>query len=304
MKPKHFLTLTDLSSEELHYLMERAQFMKSNIRLNSHSKLMSGMTMAMLFEKTSTRTRVSFEVAASQFGGHALFLAPGDSQLSRGEPLSDTARVLSRMADLIVMRTSSQERLLTVASNSGVPVINAMSNEFHPCQLLADIFTFIEKRGSIRNANVAWIGDGNNVCHSWIHAASQFDFNLRIASPKGYSPNHEILNASCGRAHIIEDITAAVRGCDVVVTDTWFSIGQENDKTERKKAFSDYSVTAELMSVADPNALFMHCLPAYRGNEVTADVIDGLQSVVWDEAENRLHTQKALIEFLLQDKDK
>jgi len=273
--------------------------MKNNMRSESHSKLMSGMTVALLFEKTSTRTRVSFEVATSQLGGHALFLAPGDSQLSRGESLSDTARILSRMTDLIVMRTSTQERLLTVASNSQVPVINAMSDDFHPCQLLADIFTFIEKRGSIRDANVAWVGDGNNVCRSWIHAASQFGFNLRIASPKGYSPDTKMLDLALGKATIIEDITTAVTGCDLVVTDTWFSIGQEDDKIKRKEAFSGYCVTNELMSAANSDALFMHCLPAYRGNEVTADVIDGPQSVVWDEAENRLHTQKALIEFLL-----
>ncbi len=299
MKTKHFLTLIDLKSEELHDLMERTRFMKNNMRSESHSKLMSGMTVALLFEKTSTRTRVSFEVATSQLGGHALFLAPGDSQLSRGESLSDTARILSRMTDLIVMRTSTQERLLTVASNSQVPVINAMSDDFHPCQLLADIFTFIEKRGSIRDANVAWGGDGNNVCRSWIHAASQFGFNLRIASPKGYSPDTKMLDLALGKATIIEDITTAVTGCDLVVTDTWFSIGQEDDKIKRKEAFSGYCVTNELMSAANSDALFMHCLPAYRGNEVTADVIDGPQSVVWDEAENRLHTQKALIEFLL-----
>jgi ornithine carbamoyltransferase len=301
MKPRHFLTLFDLSSTELNHLMNRAALMKANLHSSSYTNLMAGMTMVMLFEKTSTRTRVSFEVAASQFGGHTLFLAPGDSQLSRGEPLSDTARIISSMADLIVMRTSAHDRVMTMAEYSSVPVINAMSDSFHPCQLLADVLTFIEKRGQIQDANVAWIGDGNNVCHSWIHAAHQFGFDLRLACPSGYHPDKAVLEAAKGKVHIAANPHSAVSGCDLVVTDTWFSIGRETQEKEEKiKAFSGYCVTDALLQAAQPDAIFMHCLPAYRGTEVSASVIDGPQSAVWEEAENRLHAQKALIEFLLE----
>ena len=300
MKPRHFLTLLDLSSNELNHLMERAALIKANLHSRSAAGLMTGMTMAMLFEKTSTRTRVSFEVAASQFGGHALFLAPGDSQLSRGEPLSDTARIISSMADLIVMRTSAHDRVMTMAAYSRVPVINAMSDDFHPCQLLADVLTFIEKKGQIQDAKVAWIGDGNNVCHSWIHAAHQFGFDLQLACPPGYHPDKAVLDTANGKARIVSNPQTAISGCDLVVTDTWFSIGRETEKEERLKAFAGYCVTDALLQTAQPDALFMHCLPAYRGTEVSAEVIDGPQSVVWEEAENRLHAQKALIEFLLE----
>jgi ornithine carbamoyltransferase len=299
MKPRHFLTLLDLSSDELNYLMERAVLMKTNINSNSSATLMAGMTMAMLFEKASTRTRVSFEVAASQFGGHTLFLTSEDSQLSRGEPLSDTARIISSMTDLIVMRTSAHNRVMTIAEHSQVPVINGMSDDFHPCQLLADVLTFIEKRGQIEDAKVAWIGDGNNVCHSWIHAAYKFGFDLQLACPPGYHPDKVVLGAANGKARIATNPWTAVSGCDLVVTDTWFSIGHETNKEERLKAFAGYGVTEALLQTAHPDALFMHCLPAYRGTEVSAEVIDGPQSVVWEEAENRLHAQKALIEFLL-----
>jgi ornithine carbamoyltransferase len=301
MKPRHFLTLLDLSSNELNHLMKRAAMMKANLHSEPSTTLMTGMTMAMLFEQTSTRTRVSFEVAASQFGGHALFLAPGDSHLSRGEPLSDTARVISSMTDLIVMRTSAHDRIMTVAAHSRVPVINAMSDDFHPCQLLADVLTFIEKKGHIQDAKVAWIGDGNNVCHSWIHAAHQFGFDLQLACPPGYHPDKAILDTANGKARIAKNLESAVSGCDLVVTDTWFSMGREAEKEERLKAFAGYCVTNALLQIAQPNALFMHCLPAYRGTEVSAEVIDGPQSVVWEEAENRLHAQKALIEFLLEE---
>jgi ornithine carbamoyltransferase len=260
---------------------------------------MKGMTMAMIFEKPSTRTRVSFEVAASQFGGHALFLAPEASQLSRGEPLSDTARIISSMANLIIMRTYGHDRIITVAQHSSVPVINAMSDSFHPCQLLADVLTFIEKKGHIRDAKVAWVGDGCNVCHSWIYAAHQFGFDLRLACPSGYEPSEGVLATANGRAQLMSDPESAVSGCDLVVTDSWVGVGEESEKEVRLKAFSGYCVTNALMDHAQPDAIFMHCLPAYRGTEVSAEVIDGPQSVIWEEAENRLHAQKALIEFLL-----
>ena len=261
---------------------------------------MTGMTMAMLFEKASTRTRVSFEVAASQFGGHTLFLTSEDSQLSRGESLSDTARIISSMTDLIVMRTSAHNRVMTMAAHSQVPVINAMSDDFHPCQLLADVLTFIEKKGQIRDAKVAWIGDGNNVCHSWIHAAHQFGFDLQLACPSGYHPEKAVLEVANGRARIATSPKTAISGCDLVVTDTWFSIGRETETEERLKAFAGYCVTDALMQTAQPDALFMHCLPAYRGTEVSAEVIDGPQSVVWEEAENRLHAQKGLLWWLYE----
>jgi ornithine carbamoyltransferase len=300
MKPRHFLTLLDFSANELNQLIKQAALMKANLQTEAYINLMAGMTMVMLFEKTSTRTRISFEVAASQFGGHALFLAPGDSQLSRGESLSDTARIISSMADLIVMRTSSHERIMTMAAHSEVPVINAMSDDFHPCQLLADVLTFIEKKGQIRDARVAWIGDGNNVCHSWIHAAYKFGFDLQLACPQGYYPNKSVLDVADGKARMVVNPHDAVSGCDLVVTDTWFSIGQEREKEERLKSFAGYCVTDDLLQAAQPDALFMHCLPAYRDIEVTSEVIDGPQSVVWEEAENRLYTQKALIKFCLE----
>ncbi len=300
MEPRHFLTLLDFNPDELDQLIRRATELKASLNPRTTVSLMAGMTIAMLFEKTSTRTRVSFEVAASQFGGHVLFLAPSDSQLSRGESLSDTARIISSMVDIIVMRTGAHHRVTTMAQFSSVPVINAMSDDFHPCQLLADVLTFVEKRGAIRDARVAWIGDGNNVCHSWINAANQFGFDLKLSCPADYRPNTAVLERAKGRAQMVIDPYAAASGCDLIVTDTWFSIGQEAEKEERLKAFEGYSVTESLLQAAHPDALFMHCLPAYRGVEVSAEVLDGPQSVVWEEAENRLHAQKALIEFLLK----
>ena len=300
MSTRHFLSLLDLSSTELNNIIERARVVKDTFASKSQKRLMEGMTMVMLFEKASTRTRISFEVATAQFGGHTLFLDPGFSQLSRGESLSDTARVISSMANLIVMRTYAHDRISLVAENSKVPVINAMSDSFHPCQLLADVLTFIEKRGQIRDAKVAWVGDGNNVCHSWIHAAHQFGFDLRLACPTGYEPNAAILEVASERVKLMNTPGTAVSGCDLVVTDTWLSIGSESEKEERLKAFSGFCVTNDLMQTAKPDALFMHCLPAYRGTEVSSEVLDGPQSVIWEEAENRLHAQKALIEFLIE----
>ncbi len=255
--------------------------------------------LGMVFEKSSTRTRVSFETAMAQFGGHAVFLSPRDTQLGRGEPIEDTARVLSRMVDIVMIRTYEHEKIELFATYSRVPVINALTDMYHPCQLLADMQTFFEHRGDIRGRTVAWIGDGNNMCHSYINAARQFDFRLHIACPEGYEPNRHILEAAGDHVGIIRDPLAAAHGADLVVTDVWASMGQEDEQEQRKHAFSPYQVTREIMAAADPDAIFMHCLPAHRGEEVSADVIDGPQSVVWDEAENRLHSQKALLELLL-----
>ena len=298
MTRRHFLSLLDFSSSELHELLDRARRLKAELNQGRQVDLMQGKTLAMLFEKASTRTRLSFEIAINQLGGSALFLSPGDSQMSRDESLVDTARVLSSMADLIAMRTLAHERLETVAEHSRIPVINAMSDKLHPCQLLADVLTFIEHRGPIAQSQVAWVGDGNNVCHSWINAARQFTFDLRIATPSGYEPDPSILGIQRERVFLTDDPQQAVDGADLVVTDTWTSIGMESERAEREAALSDYCVTEDLMKNANTDALFMHCLPAYRGKEVVAAVIDGPQSVVWDEAENRLHAQKGLIQML------
>jgi ornithine carbamoyltransferase len=255
--------------------------------------------LAMIFEKSSTRTRLSFETGMVQLGGHAFFLSPHDTQIGRGEPIADTARVLSRMADIIMTRTFGHEIAEELARYSRVPVINGLTDRFHPCQLLADIQTYIEHRGDIRGRTVAWIGDGNNVCNSFIEAAGLFDFKLNIACPKGYEPPAEIVKLAGGRANIDHDPLAAARNADLLVTDVWASMGREKEQKARVKAFAGYQVDKKIMAAAKPDALFMHCLPAHRGEEVSADVIDGPQSVVWDEAENRLHAQKALLEYLL-----
>jgi ornithine carbamoyltransferase len=242
---------------------------------------------------------VSFEAGMAQLGGSTMFLSPRDTQLDRGEPVEDMARVMSRMVDVIVIRANSHAMIERFAAHSQVPVINALSDLHHPCQLLADIQTYVELRGDIRGKTVAWIGDGNNVCNSWVHAAARFDFHLNVASPAGYGPNPDITAYCAGRVTLTADPVTAVRDASIVVTDTWASMGQEAEKAARTKAFQGYQVGSALMRQAKPDAVFMHCLPAYRGNEVAAAVIDGPQSVVWDEAENRLHAQKALLEFLL-----
>ena len=299
MSIRHFLTLFDLSSNELIDLIDRAQVIKNTHVASDLGTLMSGMTMVMLFEKVSTRTRISFEIAATQFGGHTLFLESQHSQLSRGESLSDTSRVISSMADLIVMRTFTHDRIVTLAEFSSVPVINAMSDSYHPCQLLADVLTFTEKKGSIRDAKISWVGDGNNVCHSWINAAVKFNFDLQLACPPRYEPDPNILEVAKNRVKLLHSPKEAVARSDLVVTDTWRSIGSEVDKAQIKQDFYGFTVTNSLMELAHEDALFMHCLPAYRGEEVSAEVIDGPQSVVWEETENRLHAQKALMEFLI-----
>ena len=299
MSVRHFLTLLDLDPGELEALIRRAIELKRMHYAGETHQPLAGKTLAMVFEKSSTRTRVSFEVGMAQLGGHALFLSPRDTQLGRGEPVEDTARVLSRMVDGIMIRTFEHDKIERFAEHSRVPVINALTDLYHPCQLLADIQTYIEHRGEIRGRTVAWIGDGNNMCHSYINAARQFGFRLRIACPEGYEPDTEILAAAGDQASIVRDPREAAAGADLVVTDVWASMGQEEEQAARERAFADYQVTDEIMAAAGKDALFMHCLPAHRGEEVAASVIDGPQSVVWDEAENRLHAQKALLELLL-----
>jgi len=294
---RHFLKLSDFTATELDALIRRAIALKRPARRGKRP--LAGRTLAMIFAKSSTRTRVSFEVAMEQLGGHALFLSPRDIQLGRGEPLADTARVISSMCDGIMVRNDSQADQEEIAQHSRVPVINGLSDLHHPCQLLADVQTFVEKRGAIRGATVAWIGDGNNVCNSWIEAAGLFDFTLRIACPDGYAPAASVLKAAGSRARVLRDPVEAAAKADLVVTDVWTSMGQEEDRAARHQAFEPYRVDGALMRRAGREALFMHCLPAHRGEEVTADVIDGPQSLVWQEAENRLHAQKALLELLL-----
>ncbi len=296
---RHFLSLLDFSSKELRMLVERAMTLKAILRRREPHEYLRGRSLALIFEKSSTRTRVSFEAGITQLGGNSMFLAPAELQLGRGEPLEDTARVVSRMVDAIVIRTHEHAKLEAFAAHSQVPVINALTDRFHPCQLLADIQTYFELRGDIRGRSVAWVGDGNNVCHSWINAARQFDFTLRVATPKGYEPDADIVAAAGQAVKMSHDPQETVAGADLVVTDTWASMGQEAEKETRTQAFSGFRVDTALMNGAHPDALFMHCLPAYRGLEVASDVIDGPQSAVWDEAENRLHAQKALLEFLL-----
>ena len=297
MSTRHFLTLMDLSRDELHAIIQRAIALKNSPML--HNDSLQHKTLAMIFEKSSTRTRVAFEVAMTQLGGSSLFLSTDDTQLGRGEPLEDTARVISRMVDFVTIRTFEHSKLELFAQHSRVPVINALSDDYHPCQLLADMQTFVEHRGDITGRTVTWVGDGNNMCNSYIGAARQFDFHLRIACPEGYEPDPQILATNADRCEIVRDPRKAVEGADLVVTDTWISMGQEEEKARREKAFAGYRVDRAMMGRAAPGALFLHCLPAYRGKEVADEVIDAPDSVVWDEAENRMHAQKALLEFLL-----
>ena len=297
---RHFLTLRDLTTNELRGLLGRASELKKQPVHPDTADLLRSRAMVLIFEKSSTRTRVSFEVACAQFGGKSIFLSPTDSQMSRGESVSDTARIVSSMADLIVMRTGAHDRVVTMADHSRVPVINALSDDFHPCQLLADLQTFTEHRGDITGARVAFVGDGrSNVCHSWINAAAMMGFSLRIGTPGKYRPKSEVLALAGHSCEVIDDVYAAVAQANLVITDTWAGMGQEQEKAERLAALSPFQVSAHVMAEAAKDALFMHCLPAYRGQEVTAEVLDGPQSVIWDEAENRLHAQKALIELLL-----
>lgn len=296
---QHFLTLLDIDPANLKKIIQRASELKTMQHAAQRFTPLEGKVMGMIFDKSSTRTRVSFETAMAQFGGHAIFLSPRDTQLGRGEPIEDSARVLSRMVDVIMIRTFGHENIERFAAYSGVPVINALTDMYHPCQLLADVQTFVEHRGNIEGKTIAWIGDGNNMCHSYINAARQFDFKLRIATPSGYEPDANIMHAAGDRVHLCTEPAEAVQGADMVATDVWASMGQEEEQRQREKSFAGFQVTAELMARANTDALFTHCLPAHRGEEVAADVIDGPQSVVWDAAENRLHSQKALLEYLL-----
>jgi ornithine carbamoyltransferase len=295
---RHFLTLLDMSSEELARLIRRGMELKAIRTAGRLHEPLKNRVLAMVFEKSSTRTRVSFEVAMAEFGGHAIFLSPRDTQLGRGEPIEDSARVLSRMAHAIMVRTYEHEKLERLADYATVPVINGLTDLHHPCQLLADMQTYHEHRGSIRGRTVAWIGDGNNMCHSYIHAARQYDFVLRVATPPGYDPEPEVL-AEGSRVELLRDPLRAASDADLVVTDVWASMGQEDEARARREAFVNFEINAQVMSRAKSNALFMHCLPAHRGEEVSAEVLESAQSVVWDEAGNRLHAQKALLEFLL-----
>jgi len=300
MNPRHFISLLDLTSDEFRGLIHRAIELK--IHRNPDYQPLKGQVLAMIFEKSSTRTRISFEAGMSHFGGSALFLSPRDTQLGRGEPLQDSAKVISSMVDCIMLRTNSHETVTTFAQYSRVPVINGLTDEQHPCQLLADMQTYFEQRGDIQGKIVTWIGDGNNMCHSYIHAATVLDFTLHIASPAGYMPDAAIVAAAGERVKFFNTSIAAATGADLIVTDVWASMGQEEEQQQREIAFKDYQVDTKVMQAAHQDALFMHCLPAHRGEEVSAEVIDGVQSVIFPEAENRLHAQKALLEFLLRKK--
>lgn len=305
MHTRHFLQFKDFELPEYEHLFERARILKTKRARGELYQPLHGKTLAMIFEKNSTRTRVSLEAGMNQLGGSAMFLSPRDTQLSRGEPIEDVAQVISRMVDMVMIRTFEQSIIERFASHSRVPVINGLTNEYHPCQILADIFTYMERRGSIRGKTVAWVGDSNNVCNSWLQAAKLFDFNFHVACPPGYELEPE-RGESYASMHLecFADPHDAVSGADLVTTDVWTSMGYEKEKEERKKVFANFRVDEEMMALAQSNALFMHCLPAHRGEEVAAEVIDGPQSVVWDEAENRLHTQKALMEYLLLGKIK
>lgn len=300
MATRHFTSLFDCTPAELNYLIQRAIQLKQDLKQapQRHFEPFKNRVLGMIFEKSSTRTRVSFEAAMAQCGGHAIFLSPRDTQLGRGESIEDTARVLSRMVDAIMIRTFAHQNIEQMAAHSQVPVINALSDSGHPCQVLADMQTYYEHRGSIQGHKVAWLGDGNNMCASYIQAAIQFDFELTIACPPGYGPDPALVALAGSRVRITQDPQAAARDAQLLVTDVWASMGKEDELAQRKLALSPYQINSALMQLAQPNAVFMHCLPAHRGEEVAADVIDGPQSIVWDESENRLHAQKALLEFL------
>jgi ornithine carbamoyltransferase len=302
---RHFLQFRDLSREELEHVFARTRWIKDKFKRYERYWPLEDRTLVMIFEKQSTRTRLSFEAGMHQLGGSAIFVNTRDSQLGRGEPVEDAAQVISRMCDLVMIRTFEQDIVERFARNSRVPVINGLTNEYHPCQILADIYTFIEHRGDIRGRTVAWIGDSNNVCNTWLQAAEVFGFNVHVSTPPGYEVEPERAGLY-GDDHYEEfaDPMDAVKGADLVTTDVWTSMGFEAENEERLKDFVDWQVDAAMMRAANKQALFMHCLPAHRGEEVAAEVIDGPQSVVWDEAENRLHAQKALMEFLLLGKVK
>ena len=294
---RHYLRFDDFARQEYEHLFERTRWIKGRFKRYERYWPLEDRTLVMIFDKQSTRTRLSFEAGMHQLGGAAIFLATRDSQLGRGEPVEDMGEVVSRMCDVVMIRTFEQDILSRFARHSRVPVINGLTNEYHPCQILADVYAYEEQRGPIRGRTVAWIGDSNNVCNTWLQAAALFDFKLNISTPPGYEVEKERVTKNC---ESFADPMQAARGADLVTTDVWTSMGFEAENAERRRDFQDWQVDAEMMRAAKKEALFMHCLPAHRGEEVTAEVIDGAQSVVWDEAENRLHTQKALLEFLVK----
>ncbi len=300
MEPRHFLQVRDFSREELLYMFERTRWIKNRFKRYEPYRPLHDRTLAMVFEKHSTRTRVSFEAGMHQLGGSVITLMTRDTQLGRGEPIEDVARVITRMVDIVMIRTFEQQIIEQFAKHSRVPVVNGLTNEYHPCQIIGDIYTYTEHRGDIRGKTVAWIGDSNNVCNTWLQAAEIFDFNVHVSTPPGYEVEPERAGLY-GTEHYeeFEDPMEAARDADLITTDVWTSMGFEAEDAERKRDFEHWQVDAEMMRLTKPDALFMHCLPAHRGEEVAAEVIDGPQSVVWDEAENRLHTQKALMEYLL-----
>jgi ornithine carbamoyltransferase len=298
--PRHFLQFRDFSRAEFDYLFERTRIIKQQFKAYQKYWPLEDRTLVMIFEKASTRTRLSFEAGMHQLGGSAIYLNTRDSQLGRGEPVEDAAEVISRMSDAVMIRTYEQTIVERFAAHSRVPIINGLTNEYHPCQIMADIFTFIEQRGPIQGKTVAWIGDSNNMCNTWLQAAELLDFNVHVSTPPGYEVEPERAGLfGTERFEQFADPLEAARGADLVTTDVWTSMGFEAENEARLKAFEHWQVDAEMMRAAHPQAVFMHCLPAHRGEEVAAEVIDGPQSVVWDEAENRLHTQKALLEFLI-----
>ncbi|KKN80998.1 hypothetical protein LCGC14_0323690 [marine sediment metagenome] len=301
MTARHFLSLMDCSEAELISLIKRGVELKSLHRQGVVYEPLKNRVLGMIFEKASTRTRVSFEAGMAHLGGQAIFLSPRDTQLGRGEPIEDSARVLSSMCDAIMIRTFAHDMLETFAQYSRVPVINGLTDDLHPCQLLADMQTYLEHRGAIKGKTVAWVGDGNNMCNTFIQAAIQFDFQLRIACPEGYEPGKQFLEQAGDRVQIMRDPMEAVKGAHLINTDVWASMGQEDETEARLKRFAPYQVTPAMLDAADESVLFMHCLPAHRGEEVSSELMEDPRSVVWDQAENRLHAQKALVEFLLVD---
>lgn len=299
MSVRHFLTLNDLSQDEAIQIINRASQLKAMHKERTVHEPLKNRVLGMIFEKSSTRTRVSFEAGMTQLGGSAIFLSPRDTQLGRGEPIEDSARVLSQMVDAVMIRTFEHEKIAKFAEYSSVPVINALTDDYHPCQLLADVQAYNEARGSIQGKTVTWIGDGNNMCNSYINAAKLFDFKLNIACPEGYEPMQSLVDEAGDRVMLTRSVEEATRGAHLVTTDVWASMGQEEEANARMAAFKDYQVSPALMDLADPEAVFLHCLPAHRGEEVSEDMLDDPRSVVFEQAGNRLHAQKALLEFLI-----
>lgn len=302
MSVRHFRNLLDMTPAELRAIISRASELRQMQQCGEIYRPFVGRTLGMIFEKSSTRTRISFEAGMGQFGGHAIFLSPKDTQLGRGEPIEDSAKVISSMVDIIMIRTFEHDKLDLFCKHSSVPVINALTDDFHPCQLLADMQTFHEHRGSIKGKTVTWVGDGNNMCASYILAAHQFGFQLRVTAPYGFEPNPKLIEEYSHCVTYIEDPQEAAKGAHLIATDVWASMGQESEQMTRARRFAPYQVSPAMLDKADPDVLFMHCLPAHRGEEISFDLLNDPRSVVWDEAENRLHAQKALMEFLLKDK--